>query len=418
MPQDKHVTLMIEAAQHLGPFRRHPAGELYAYSHPERAEPGEPRGIYVPAEDVLRRYLTQDHAEIWSPSRRTAVLDFFRDASYTVLTGDITSPLIPTLTGVLDMTPPTDEGPGISPHSPHYGFTSQLPHHYRSNAECPNIDEFLSNALPTDAIPIFWEMLGYSFLPYQFLRKAVMLVGPSGTGKSTLLYIIEKVLGPSNCSFVPLQAFSTDKFASAHLFGKLANIGGDLDATEVENTGAFKSLTGDDLMRADVKYGKPIAFRSFATQWYAANSVPPSRDHSDAWRSRWVTLPLDRKPAKPDVTLRSKVTTEDELEGAVKRAIDHLSGVLLRGSLSWSESIQHAGDEFHRQTDHIQEYLHNLKESIPGQFRTRSALWAGYKAWASDEGVNRIVRKSILFQRISEEFGTPIKKTGEFGWTI
>jgi putative DNA primase/helicase len=85
-----------------------------------------------------------------------------------------------------------------------------------------------------------------------------MLLGPGSNGKSVLLKLIVSLLGRDNVSSVTLQALSDDRFAKAQLFGKLANVAGDLDSKPVEKSGAFKMLTGEDVITAEAKYRQPF----------------------------------------------------------------------------------------------------------------------------------------------------------------
>lgn len=394
----------ITQIEDMGPFRTHPDGTLYVYADPDEAdEDHSASGIYVPAEEEIRRVLTHRFGpEEWSITKRNEAMGFLKDQAAPVFS-EVNAPLIPCLSGVLDLTDPdniTEQG-----HSPLYGFTAQVPWHYNAAATCPAIERFLTEACGGDreSVQFVYEAIGYTILPYQFLRKAFMLTGPSGTGKSTVLFLLEQLLGQGNCSFVPLQALGEDRFATSDLFGKLANIGGDLDATEIKNTGTFKSLTGDDWVRADVKYGRPIRFRSGATCWFAANEIPPSRDHSDAWRGRWIILPFKFQPAKLDFMLKNKLATQGEMQGLFRHAVEGAAAVLTRGALKIPEAVSQAHKEFSDRSDQIQSFLVHAENIMGGTTQPRAQVWATYGAWAIDEGV-KPVRKSTFLQRASERW--------------
>src|SRR5437867_9784848 len=125
-------------------------------------------------------------------------------------------------------------------------------------------------------------------LPTSRYRRAVMLLGPGSNGESLLLKLIVAMLGADNVSSVTLQGLSEDRFATAELFGKLANVAGDIDAKPVEGSGAFKTLTGEDSVTAERKYGQPFKFVNYATLIFSANEWPVSHDQTDAYFSRWI----------------------------------------------------------------------------------------------------------------------------------
>lgn len=389
-----------EVRTELGPFRRDATGNLRAYAHPELAEDGDPVGIYVPAEDEIRRYLARNYADEWSINHVSHVVKLLQDESYPTF-DEVTSPLIPMLNCVLDYTDP--HNPQAHHHASHWAFTSQVPHAWDPTATAPHFDNWIREALPEDAVPLLYELIGYTLLPFQFLRKAVLLTGPSGTGKSTVLYVLEQLLGRGSVSTVPLQKLADDNFAAAALYGKLANIGGDLDSTTVQTTGLFKSLTGDDTVWANVKYGKPIQFRSGATQWYAANEPPGSRDHTDAWRERWVILPFDNKPPVPDFGLKARLTSQEELRGILRHAVEGLGNLLRRGHLIPSVTADRAHQSFVMQTDQVQEFIAHLRNTNHGGWVMQSQVYPQYTAWAMEEGHKPVKKKDVL-SRMREHF--------------
>jgi putative DNA primase/helicase len=77
-------------------------------------------------------------------------------------------------------------------------------------------------------------------MPY---HRAVLLFGHGRNGKGTFLRLIEKLIGPRFVSAVTLQSLGEGRFASADLFGKIANISGDLDARYIKRADVFKMAT-------------------------------------------------------------------------------------------------------------------------------------------------------------------------------
>lgn len=131
-------------------------------------------------------------------------------------------------------------------HSPKVRSTVQLATDWRPDAKCPEFDSFLASVVPDDIVPLVWELIGYLMYNGNPLHKAVMLHGTGRNGKGTFLRTITTLLGRENVTAVSLQALASERFGPAGLFGKLANIAGDIDGTYLEQTAMFKAITGEE----------------------------------------------------------------------------------------------------------------------------------------------------------------------------
>ena len=191
----------------------------------------------------------------------------------------------------------------------------------------PRTDQFLAEVFPADAVAIAKEVLGYALYAGNPYRKAVLLLGSGGNGKSKYLAIVSALLGAANVASVPVQVFGENRFASAELFGKLANVAGDLDARAIKRSDVFKMITGGDPIMAERKNCHPFSFVSFALPLFSANEPPISSDQTQAWFDRWLILPMERRiegTSLCDPFLEAKLTTSDELAGALVLAVDGL----------------------------------------------------------------------------------------------
>jgi putative DNA primase/helicase len=145
-----------------------------------------------------------------------------------------------------------------------------------------------------DYVRLAWEMLGYLLYSGNPLQKAFMFHGTGANGKTTLVRVISHMLGAGNTSTQSLDALSTNRFAPSLLFGKIANLAGDIDATFQESTAMFKMLTGEDRISGEHKYGDGFSFNCWAVPVFSANKIPGSADVSVGYLRRWVSLEFDK----------------------------------------------------------------------------------------------------------------------------
>ena len=98
--------------------------------------------------------------------------------------------------------------------------------------------------------------------------------GVGGTGKSTLLEVITKIIGEKFVSNVLLDQFG-NRFIFANMLGKYANIGDDNGKNEeLQSVGTLKSIITGNRVTIDRKNISPIEVRIFAKQLYATNILP------------------------------------------------------------------------------------------------------------------------------------------------
>lgn len=198
-------------------------------------------------------------------------------------------------------------------HTPEYHSTVQINARYDDDAECPQFLSFLSSILPETEHDLLQEIFGYLLIPINKAQKSFVFTGAPNAGKSTLLAIAQEVLlGSENVSNIPWQSPS-DRFKTAELFGKLANIFADLPSKSVDDNGMFKALTGEDYITAERKNKDPFAFRPYARLLFSCNEVPRNYgDRSDGFFRRLIIIRFERSVPmeERDPDLREKLSVE------------------------------------------------------------------------------------------------------------
>ncbi len=306
-------------------------------------------------------------------------------------------------------------------HSTVMYSTIQLPVNYNPEATCQLFEAFLEQVLPDNAIDFLYEIIGTAIYLGNPFRSAVLLLGPGKNGKSVLLNVIQSLLGQDNVSSVPLQTLTENRFAAAELFGKLANICGDLDSRAVKSTGAFKMITGGDLVHAERKYGHPFKFTSFALPMFSANEAPMSSDQTEAWFDRWLIIPMERRIKDEDVDphLTQKLTTPSELEGILVKAVAGLRRVLDRGGYEIPASVKAACKQFRDQVDTTSSFFAECCVIKPDKWTLRSTLYKTYREFCSDSGRPAVTAQAFNGQIRERYKGRIIEGTrhgGKRGW--
>ncbi|HFG9229154.1 TPA: DUF5906 domain-containing protein, partial [Clostridioides difficile] len=113
--------------------------------------------------------------------------------------------------------------------SPEFIITNKVNWNYNPGAYSKLVDKTMNKLSCGDfeIRMLLEEVVGYCFYRRNELRKAFILTGDKANGKSTYLDMIKTLLGDENTSALDLKELS-DRFKTAELFGKLANIGDDI----------------------------------------------------------------------------------------------------------------------------------------------------------------------------------------------
>ena len=167
----------------------------------------------------------------------------------------------------------------LSDHTPEYLSTVQVAVNYTPGAQCPRFIKYMNESLPPDQVHLVQEMFGYFLIPVNRAQKCFVVVGEAGAGKSVLLLVLNDILlGKENVSNVTWQALN-ERFKTAELFGKLANIFADLPTKNIDDNGIFKALVGEDYLTVERKNKNPFSFQPYARLLFSCNTIP--RNYGD-----------------------------------------------------------------------------------------------------------------------------------------
>jgi P4 family phage/plasmid primase-like protien len=283
----------------------------------------------------------------------------------------------------------------LRPHEPSFLSPVQIPVEFDKKAKCPNWDKFVEATFPNDAQGLAFELAADLMTPARSAQQAVLFLGEGSNGKSTFLRALTKFVGTSNTSGVSLHKLEGDKFATARLLGKLANICSDLPSTHLSETSVFKAITGGDDLHAEYKYRESFEFPPFCRLIFSANQTPRSHDASHAFFRRWVVVPFDRiferSEQIPRETLDAKLADPKELSGVLNKALEVLPRIRKEG-FTESTSMRAAWEEFKAMTDPVSVWVDKHTVSNPNTLIAKSRLLQAYNEHCDEEGRSRMTK--------------------------
>lgn len=277
-------------------------------------------------------------------------------------------------------------------HTPSYLSTVQLNVEYNPQVDCPQFKKFLNEVLDCKLIPLVQEIVGYLLTTNTASQKAFVFWGPARTGKSTLLWVVEYLLlGKKNVSNIPWQEIG-DKFKTAELLGKLANVFSDLPSKSIDDTGIFKVVTGEDYLMAEKKNKNPFKFKPFARLVFSCNELPRNYvDRTEGFYRRLIIVPFNRQIEKSKVDKQLKVKFQNEKEGILNWALEGLRR-LYENNFEFSENelTDDVKKEYKRENNNVISFVEECCE-IDGLFScSRIEIYEAYKEFCGEAGLKAL----------------------------
>ena len=264
--------------------------ELMTY---EDAGPDE--GLYVPAEDSIRRLARQYHYTI-SSKDLNAVVESVRD-SVSLLVESEDGDVVALANGLFDLR--TKE---LRPFSPKVVLTSKASVAFREGATtCPvmddgwSVDEWIRELANNDpeVEQLFWEIIAALFRPEHPFKKAALLYSPTGSnGKGTFLELLRHLVGVDRVATLSISDFG-EQFLPEALCSAFAVLSDENEVGDfLRKAGAFKAWVTHDWIRINVKYGPARSVKGRGLCVFCVNELPASKDKSESFYRRFVAIPF------------------------------------------------------------------------------------------------------------------------------
>lgn len=305
------------------------------------------------------------------------------------------------------------------PYSPSFIINNKIDYKYNKDAYHELMDKTIDKVCCNDKNMrmLLEEMIGYALYRENSMQMCFILTGEGSNGKSTILDVIKKLLGRQNYTSLSMRDLE-DNFKPAELYGKLANIGDDIDDKYLEDSSIFKKVVTGESFITNKKYGQPFELESYATQIFCANNLPPVKDKSDGFSRRINILPFNATFTKYDEDydpfIKSKLLTDEAMEYLLKIAIEGLRRLLFNKMFTKCERGEKEKVEYIKSNNNVLEWL---EDNPKIENEAVNDVYMAYKVWCVNNGCNS-VKKANLSKEIKKYRGLVSKPQYSDGKTI
>lgn len=370
-------------------------------------------GVYFNNDNYIEKKMIE-HIPRLSSARRSETLKYINLLAESKESHD--ENLIAFKNGIYDIT-----SSQLLEFSPDYIITNLINWNYDPEAYNELTDKTLNKLACGDGEirALLEEMIGYCFFRRNELRKAFVLIGGTQNGKSTFLDLIAYILGDSNISSLDLKELD-QRFKTAELFGKLANIGDDIGDSYIPDTAIFKKLVSGDRLNVERKGQDPFDFNNYSKLIFSANNIPRigSGQDSSAIMNRLIIIPFNARFSKSDPDfdpfIKYKLRKESSIEYLIKLGLEGLKRVLTNG-FTISEKVEKELRDYELTNNPI---IGFIEESNPENKSTKD-VYRAYKEFCLVNGHNpmshtklsQYIKTNLDLDIVNKKIGGKVFKT-------
>lgn len=321
-------------------------GQLHIYQN----------GVYVPGNEAIENAML-DEIESLKKRQRSEVLDYMllrctesKPCSFNYIAFN---------NGVYNI-----ETNILEPFSPSIIITNKIPHNYNPSAASPLVDTVLDKLSCNDKEVryLLEEAAGACLYRSNTLGggKMIILLGDKANGKSTFIDILEAMLGEPNYSTLDVCE-TKDRFSTAMLYGKTANLGDDISDGYIGDASQLKKIVTGNRIKAERKGQDPFEFTPYCTIICSANVMPKIKDNTGAVRRRLLIVPMNAKFSKTDPdydpTITYRLQQEQNIEYFIQLALTGLAEVLNNKSFTEPKRVKDQLEDYERENNPIQSFI-------------------------------------------------------------
>ncbi|MEK4174722.1 phage/plasmid primase, P4 family [Aeribacillus sp. FSL K6-1305] len=259
---------------------------------------------------------------------------------------------------------------------------------------------------------ILEEIFGYVLFRRNEFGAIFVLTGDGSNGKSSYLKMIRKLVGSENTSSLDLKELD-QRFKTAELFGKLVNIGDDIDKAYIKSTSVLKKLATGESLNVERKGKDPFDFTNYAKLIFSANEMPRINDYTDGLARRLQIVPFKAKfsPDDPDYDpfITDKLLSEESMQYVLVLALNALNRLLKNKKFTQSKAVEKELRKYQEENNPVISFMNN--ENVELDRAVVADVYMQYKLYCSENGYQAV--SNISFSKTIKRlygFETKVQK--------
>ncbi len=280
--------------------------------------------------------------------------------------------------------------------SPAYFSKNRIPVDYDHSKRCTQFHNFLNESLSEEDRDLLQLWCGFVLLGINPYHRILLIRGIPGAGKSTLIDIIEAIIGRDNVATLNVERLD-DRFELSAFRDKTLLVAKDVgsDVLKSKAAHALKALSGDQGIEAEMKHEN----RRFRLQGPFNIAITSNSDLEigikgdlGAWKRRLLVLDFEKKPSKPVPNL-SRTIIDGEAEGIFYWMVlgARNAATMIKGKKKWELTPLQIGriSRLLEQSDNILSFVgKHVEKGTPDSFISTAELYESYESYCNEYAYN------------------------------
>ena len=282
------------------------------------------------------------------------------------------------------------------PHDPKYRAINQIPHDYDPSAQLTGteVEKWLQFIVPEkDDREMLLQYTGYCLTRDTRQQKFMILYGSGGSGKSTVIRLIEAMIGAENISNISLKELS-QRFASYGLLGKTLNSCADLEVSALEDTSVVKKILGEDSLRGEPKGKQDIYFKNYAKLIFSTNELPlVLSEKTNGFFRRLLILNMNNQPEKKRADYLDLL--KGELDYLIRLSVKALERMYQAGLITESAGSVEAVQSLRNDSDTVEAWISEECSRVKEAKEERGKLYQKYVSYCDSTDRTSLSRNNF-----------------------
>ena len=402
---DQRKADVADAAQLFGETHAHEWGyneqsdAWYKYNgtHWEHVQTKNPIVLDNQMEDIFRRIGIKVSGRAVDDARRFA-------RRYCTAIETPPAGLINFRNGTLDLTSKT-----LQPHDRKHGFTYCLPYDYAGQGETPIFDRLLASNTDDPAAPnVIMTHIGLALMRDTGFQNVVLLLGQPGSGKSTILRAINRLLGMAEYKYAPGMIYNPDREGSLQrgvCRDWHVTVMDEFPTEALKHEDLFKQMTAHEGVDSRLHQALPTNEQWMPKAIMAANDMPVFTDKTGAIRRRLIVITSSnvRKEADFDRSIMRRL--EPEFGAFAAKCLAAAESAIAANCYPVSAAMVAKYDELATDNDPVKAFVAEMCVLSTDNANATvtcysSELHEAYKDWAARNG-HKEISNIALSRRIT-----------------